>query len=288
MALRRSVALTAVLLLAAAGTAAGDDAGPVLAKQKQTAEANLKVLQVAPVARAESPSFLLFGSIPEARLKGLAATLDKHYLTALKGLQFGKDEKPWTGKLAVYVFTDRGQLRSFIRQVEKRSPDDAELATASVTGDTPHLAIGPGQGKDTVTLETQAGYQVAAAVLSARARGAPLPEWLTLGFERATAAQAANTAAGVRKRVPRQLAGRYKAADAWNDTLSLDQRLPLATAVADFLFYARGIAKPGSFLVAFRPDDEKPTKTTADALEAVNLTPEQFEVAYLKWLRANN
>jgi hypothetical protein len=274
--------------LATPVTGLADDAAPVLAKQKQTAEAILKALQVAPVARAESSNFLLFGTIPETRLKGLAASLDKQYSIARKGLQFAKDEKPWTGKLAVYVFVDRGQFRSFIRQIEKRSPDDAELTTANVTGDAPHMAIGPVQGKDAVTLETQAGNQLATAVLSARARGAPLPEWLTLGFERATAAHAANTVASVRKRVPRQLAGRYKAGDAWNDTLSLDQRLPLATAVADFLFYGKGVAKPGAFVLAFRPDDEKPMKTTADALEAVNMTPEQFELAYLKWLRANN
>src|SRR5207247_2499447 len=140
----------------------------------------------------------------------------KQYCTALKGLQFDKDAKPWTGKLAVYVFTDRGQFRSFVRQIEKRSPDDAETATASARGDTPHVAVGPGQGKDAVSAEVQAGYEVAAALMSARARGTPLPEWLVRGFERATAAQAANAPAGVRKRVPRQLAGRLKAADAWN------------------------------------------------------------------------
>jgi hypothetical protein len=183
---------------------------------------------------------------------------------------------------------DRSQFRSFVRQIEKRSPDDAESATRMATGDTPHIAVGPGQGKEAATVESQAGHEVAAAVLSARAAGAPLPEWLVLGFSRATAAQATNTPAGVRKRVARQLAGRLKPAEAWNDTLPLDQRLPLATAVADFLFYGKGVTKPDSFLNAFRPDDEKPTKTVADALEAVNLTPDKFEVAYIKWLRANN
>lgn len=274
-------------MLPAAGVAEDGDAASA-PKQKQAAEANLKALQLPTAARAETPNFLLFGALPEARSKSLGSTLEKHYATAVRGLQYAKDEKPWAGKLAVYVFTDRGQLRSFIRQVEKRSPDEAELSTSNVNGDAPHLAIGPGRGKEAPTLDVQAGYEVAAAVLAARARGAPLPEWLVQGFERATAAHATNTAASVRKRVPRQLATRYKPSDAWNDTLTPEQRLPLATAVADFVFYGRGVAKPTSFVLAFRPDDEKPTKTAADALEAVNLTPEQFEAAYAKWLRANN
>jgi hypothetical protein len=203
-------------------------------------------------------------------------------------LQFDKDAKPWPGKLTVYVFADRGQFRSFVRQIEKRSPDDGEQASASIPGDLPHIAVAPGQGKDAVTADTQAGYEVATALMTIRAKGTQLPEWLTQGFARATAAQAANTPAGVRKRVARQLAGRAKPVEAWNDTLSIEQRLPLATSVADYLFYGKGLSRAGDFLLAFRPDDEKPMKTAADALEAVKLTPEKFEAGYFAWLRSNN
>ena len=70
--------------------------------------------------------------------------------------------------------------------------------------------------------------------------------------------------------------------------ISIEQRLPLAVSVADYLFYGKGLSRPADFLLAFQPDNEKPMKTVADALEAVKLTPEKFEAGYLAWLRSNN
>jgi hypothetical protein len=286
--------LSPVLVIAAglglpmAVVAADDETAAAIAKQKQTAEANCRTLQLAPLSKAESANFLVYGASPEPRLKVLATNLERQYSTAAKGLQFEKDNKPWPGKLAVYVFADRGQFRSFVRQIEKRSPDDGDQGSAKVQGETPHIAVAPGQGRDAVTADTQAGYEVAVALMAVRSKGTQLPEWLTQGFARATAAQAANSPAGVRKRVARQLAARSKPAEAWNDMLSIEQRLPLATSIADYLFYGKGLSRPADFLLGFRPDDEKPMKTAADALEAVKLTPEKFEAGYLAWLRSNN
>lgn len=280
--------LTIGLVLAPLAFAADDEAAATIAKQKQTADANWKAMQLPPAAKTESANFIVYGTIPEAKLKGLATTLEKQAATAIKGLQFDRDSRPWPGKLAVYVFSDRGQFRSFVRTIEKRSPDDAEQASRNERGDTPHIAVGPGSGKEAATPEVQAGYEVAAVVLATRAKSTPVPEWLVQGFARATAAQAANTPAGIRKRAARQLGGRVKAADAWNEELAIEKRLPLATSVADYLFYGKGASKPADFLMAFRPDDEKPMKTTVDALEAVKLTPEQFEAGFAKWLRSNN
>ncbi len=277
--------IVAAGLLGPSALAAEDGA---VAKQKQVAEENCKALRLAPLGRAESANFLLYGTVPDPRLKALAANLEKQYATAAKALQLDKDSKPWTGRLTVYVFTDRGQYRSFVRQIEKRSPEEGDQSSANVRGDTPHVAVAPGSGRDAPTADAEAGYRVAAAVLTSRARGAELPEWLTLGFARATAAQASGTPASVRKRAARQLAGRLKASDAWNDMLSIEQRLPLATSVADYLFYGKGLSNPGMFLLAFRPDDEKPMKTAADALEAVKLSWDQFEAGYARWLRSNN
>src|SRR5688572_22412068 len=122
----RSIPFTVAfaLCVALAPPSVADETAAAVAKQKQAAESNCKMLQPAPLARAESASFLLYGSVPESRLKGLATTLERHLATAAKGLQLEKDARPWTGKLAVYVIADRSQFRSFVRQIEKRSPDD--------------------------------------------------------------------------------------------------------------------------------------------------------------------
>ena len=190
-------ALTLLSLITALGFAADDDAAAAIAKQKATAEANWRTLQMAPTGKVETTHFLVYGLSPEPRLKVLASNLERQYSTAARGLQLEKDFQAWPGKLAVYVFADRGQFRSFVRQIEKRSPEDADHSSASVQGETPHIAVAPGQGRDTA--DTQAGYDVASGLLTIRAKGTQLPEWLTQGFARATAAQAANTPAGVRK-----------------------------------------------------------------------------------------
>jgi len=281
----RPCILIACLLIFSTHTRA-DDA--TLAKQRQTADAIAKSLQLSSIVTNETKNLILCGTLTDARLKGLGATLEKQYATGVKALQFASDDPPWTGKLAVYVFADRADFRSFVRQVEKRSPDDAELGTYRLSGDTPHLAAGPGKGKDAPTPEVQAGHQLAAVLLAARARNVPLPEWVVTGFAKATTAHAAGTSSGVRKRSARALATRFKVSEVWSDTAPAEVKQVLAVSVADFVFYGKGVPKPVDFLNGFRPDDEKPMKTATDALSATQLTPEQFEIAYRRWLLSNN
>lgn len=282
--LRPSLLVTCFVILT---TAARADDSP-LAKQRQTADAIVKSLQLSSIVTHETKNLIVLGTLPDAKVKALGATLEKQYAAAVKALQFANDDPPWSGKLAVYVFSDRADFRSFVRQVEKRSPDDAELGSFRLRDDMPHAAAGPGKGKDAPTAEAQAGYQLAAALLAARAKNVPLPEWLVTGFAKATAAHAGGMSAGNRKRAARNLGLRFKASDTWNDMVPLEARQVLAVSVADFVFYGKGVAKPVDFLNGFRPDDEKPVKTATDALSASQLTPEQFDIAYRKWLLSNN
>jgi hypothetical protein len=286
--MRLTLAFVLIAGLNAWPAAGRTDEPAAVAQQKRAAEANWTALQISRSATAETPNLLLFGALPEARLKSLANTLEKQYAVAVKALQFEMDEKPWTGKLTVYVFGDRTRYRSFVRQIQKRSPDESEQGSFDVKGDTPHVAVAPGKGRDGPMAETEAGLQLAAALLAGRAKEVPLPEWLVVGFGRATAAQAANLPPAARKRTARELARRLRPTDAWNEALPAEQRFALGAGVADYLFYGKGVNRPADFLLAFRPTDEQPMKTTADALAAVKLTPEQFEAGYARWLRANN
>jgi hypothetical protein len=282
------VILLAIGLFVLPAETRSDDPADTITRQKQTAETNWSALKITPPAKAESANLLLFGTIPESRIKALAATLEKQCAVAVKALQFEKDEKPWVGKLAVYVFADRAQFRSFVRQVQKRSPDDAEHGTQDIKNEAPHVATAAGKGRDAPTAEVVAGQQLAAALLASRAKDVPLPEWLVVGFGRATAAQAAGVPPAVRKRTARELARRLRASDAWNEALPAEQRFALAAGVADYLFYGKGADKPADFLLAFRPSDEQPMKSVADALSAIKLTPELLEAGYARWLRSNN
>ena len=110
-----------------------------------------------------------------------------------------------------------------------------------------------------------------------------MPDWLVEGFSRATATQGTPAAASRKAQVARL--GRA-ARDAWNDALPVEQRPVVWAAVADYLFFGKGVGNVGDFLLGFRPDEEKPMKTGEDALAAAKLTPEKLEVGFAKWLRA--
>ena len=119
----------------------------------------------------------------------------------------------------------------------------------------------------------------------ASTKATPLPEWVVVGFARATAAHAAGQVPGVRKKAARAVVrARVKPREAWGDNLPIAQRMNLATAIMDFMVYGGGSPKPIDFLGGFRPDDEKPTKTADDALAAAKMTVDQFELAFVRWL----
>ncbi|MFO0806993.1 MAG: hypothetical protein U0746_00035 [Gemmataceae bacterium] len=277
-----------IILMALVVPVQADEAADLLAKQKKAVEAALAAVQLPPQPVVESPNLLLAGPLSEARLKALSATLEKQYAAAIKALQFEGSEKPLPGKLAVYVFDDRTKYRSFVRAVAKASPDDDEQARQLIKGDTPFVAVGPGRSKDSPAPEAQAGYQVAIALLGVRTRNAPLPEWASLGFAKATAYQASGASGGARKKGARDIvARRGRVADLWSDKLSAEQKLALGTSVMDFLVYGKGVPKPIDVISAMRPEEEKVMKSAEDVFGAVKMTPDQFEAVFLKWLRAN-
>lgn len=276
-------ALMATLVMLACGVA-DQSPDPIVEKQKQAGASAVKAMAGSPMTNVETPSLLIWSSIPEQKLKSLSALLEKQFTTAAAALQYEKGERPWPGKLTVYLIPDRQQFRSFVRQVEKRSPDDSEQSSQMLSGETPHVAVGPGRSASAASLEAQAGNEIATAVLATKMKAVPLPEWVTAGFARTVTAHAANQSPNVRKKTARDLIrARVRPREAWGDVLSQEQRLALAGSIMDFLVFGGGV-KTTQFLGGFRPDDQKPTKTVEDALNAVDLTIDQFEAAFVKWL----
>src|SRR5205823_7224736 len=86
---RTRPALLVACSLILAATARADDA--TLAKQRQTADAVAKSLQVTSIVSHETKTLILYGTLPDAKLKALGATLEKQYATGVKALQFAND-----------------------------------------------------------------------------------------------------------------------------------------------------------------------------------------------------
>jgi len=255
----------------------GEDAE--VAKQKTHAEESLKKAHPGQRAATETAHLYLLGAAPEARLKSLAAILEKQYTAAVKALEFEPSNPPWPGKLTVFVLADQAELKSFIRQIEKRSPLPEETGSAVWRSETPHLAIAIPAAKEPA-LEVSAGQQLTTALLYSRARSQDVPDWLLNGFAKATANQ--GSPAAPRKRHIAKL--NVPATAAWNPDVPAEPRGLIAASVAEYLIYGKAVKVP-ALLGAFRrgegQDSEKPTM---DAFKDLELSPEKLEYGWRQWL----
>jgi len=96
-----------------------DEKSDTLAKQKAAADANWKKLEIPNASpMVETPHFLIYSRQSEAKAKALGATLDKVFATATKALKYDDKDRPWPGKLAIYLVPERSQFVDFMRKVE--------------------------------------------------------------------------------------------------------------------------------------------------------------------------
>jgi hypothetical protein len=306
----RRTSATGLALLA--GLLAGpalraDENDDAAAKQKAAAADNWQKLELkdAPGV-AETAHLLLYAQMPEAKAKALVASLEKQYELAAKVLKFDdKEQRPWPGKLTVYVLADKPTFNSFLRKVEKRSPME-ETSVVVVRGDEPHVAAGPPRGADprpvrppagdpvsrgllslNPAADQQAGYLVSEALLTKKAgAGAEVPEYLRGGFSRATAYHAATPPAAlpVRRGNP-TWAGLVRgrpAAATWAAMLGPEEQMLFGSHLMDYLAYGPGTSKLPDFVGGFRVE-EGMSKTLKDALESAKITELDLERGWAKW-----
>lgn len=275
----RWVSAVSFLILAAMASAADDAA--LMTKQQQTAEKNFETIQTGNRSRAETDHIFVVGSVPDSRLKSLANALEKTYAVAVKGLQFHDNDPVWKGKLAVLVFNDAPNYRSFARQITKRSPVGDETNSAQLTGENPMMGVAAASFKDAATMDAALQHRLAQAMIAARAKTDKLPDWLINGFAKATSNQALPL--GTRKKQVVKLG--LPATAAWSTDLPAEVRNQVAASVVEYLFYAKTV-KPGEFLAAFRPETDQmdidiPINTI---LEKVSMTPEKLDAGWRQWL----
>jgi len=284
-----AVLTVAVALAGLAGPAAGAD--DELAKQKKAAMDNWALLEAGEPAFHETEHLLLFG--PKSQKKQLrewGPLLEKYHALAEKALQVKPKEDLWPGKLAVFVFAERGPYTAFIRRVEKRRLIADEVGSHAVEGDTPHVAAAPPRSKLDPAAERQAGEQVAAALLQKKAGPkTPLPGWLAEGFGRATTWEVFKDDKDVKaeRRLAFTLATvkpKRKASDVYAGSLEVDEAVPLRASLADFFAYGPGAARFVRLVESFRPEENMDRKTTEQALTAIAVKPDFLDKRWKQWL----
>jgi hypothetical protein len=276
-------AMLAVLLLTV-GLIADEKEDP-LRKQKETAEANWKRLEISkPAPPVESAHLIVYSDYPETRTKALSTAAERYYAAAAKALKYGTKDKPWPGKLAVYVISDRTLFNRFIRGVAKRSPEGEEFAIITITGDTPHLAVGPMRGEklpsDSVVMS-----QIATALLKAKVGGAgAMPDWVMNGFAEATSYRAGNSSTRPNPKWAKAVAN-VPLSSLWGDELSAEAKLIVGAFIVDYLAYGPGNERFADFVKALRPGENGMLPPDKDILAAARLDEETLEYRAKKWIK---
>lgn len=243
-----------------------------------------------PLALFEQNNLFVVGDLPEGHVQRLAQSLQKQYAVAAKALGFTDAEKPWPGKLAIYLLSDRAAYASFVRTVEHRRPESDESYTMDVRRPEPHVAIGPPE-RGGPSADEQAGRQLAIALLKKCARpNAGLPEWLRDGFGRATAYRARFSLQQLPARTGNRewsakISRRASVAVTWSAGLSPELRSAFGAQLSDLLAYGPFMAKFPAFVKAFGPiADAMPNATTVKkALAAAKIDPLALERAWARW-----
>jgi hypothetical protein len=284
----RFVAVTLFCALPFSATFA-DERSDAIAAQKSAAAAHLKKLDVANHTIQETDDLFVCGSVGMVKAKALADQLQKHYAATVKALKFEGNERPWKGKLAIYVFLDKKVYASFVRTVEQRRPESEETGSSEVRSDEPHVAITAEPGARAGALEAEAARQVAAALLIRRASPAELPEWFKSAFARAVQMRTdPKSAGGDRAKVHQLLARRMnpvKPSDGWMGSDEKEKPI-IAASVVEYLVFGPEATKFPMLLSGFRASEENVSPNMDTALKAAGMTSEGLDKAWRKWVQS--
>jgi hypothetical protein len=284
----RFSSLTALVLLVCSPLARCDERSDAIARQKTTAMNNMEKVGVEKPNSHESADLILCGVLPTEKLKALGEAVQKQYAVAFKAVKYGPEETPWTGKLAVYVFTEKGHFNSFIRQVEQRRPEPEQTSSMDVRSDNPHAVLYSDK-TDIASQEAEASKMVTIALMSRKAgTNAELPRWFTDAFARAVRMRSdprGGTAekAAIRRAVLNRVKN-VKPSDAWMAEGSKEQEL-IALGLVDYLSFGPESEKFPSVLAGFRPSDGNANPTMDSALMSAGFTAEALEKGWKKWVQ---
>ncbi|MSR53538.1 MAG: hypothetical protein EXS09_09660 [Gemmataceae bacterium] len=270
-------------------SARGQDKNITIAKLKETAADAMKKSEVKDANLAETDNLIFASTLPEAKAKSVADSLQKTYLVAAKALKF-EDAEVKGFRAVVYAFGDVDQFRQFQRAVLKTRPDPDSFAIADVKRDVPFLAITARRGEKAPNFEVMAGNEICKALLSKKGGNAKITEWMKDGFARAVKMRSNPASVGTDRsavsRIAPRLAKTAKGSSvvdkAWSGT-GKDKDL-VAASLMDFLTFGAGAEKLSNILNGLIPGDGGTDPTFGDALKASDWMLEDLDRAWRDWL----
>lgn len=282
------ILLTVLIIGGAAFASEGVD--PKVTAQIKLAQENWAILEAGEPALHETPHCLIVASKPlEGKLKDFGVLLEKHYTKAEEVVKPEKNER-WPGKMTVYLFAERDEFTAFVRRVSKRRLDPEETTGHSVEGAFPHVFTGPPRSKVAGNLEQHAAEELAAALMHRKAGDkVVLPDWLLMGFGRATSwrigpRDPATTAARTRA-IEIMTKKKYSVQQVWGGDISPEERAVLRASLADLLAYGPGSSRFPQFIVGFRPEDNNQPRSPEQALGTTGIKVENLAKVWPDFVR---
>jgi hypothetical protein len=283
---RAAIALAVLLALGAATGRSAEEKAAKVAAQKKAALAAWAAVEAGPMCSRETRRLLVYApGAMEKRLKAIGTLLEKYHDLAVGALAVKPDEA-YPGKIAVFLLPKQELLPTFARRIEKRRPTAGETGSFSAADDTLRAVAAPGEGKPTVPVEARAGEQLA-ALLAMRRAGVrtAVPDWVLQGFGRATSYRALPREKFVLqdRTKTRVLVRKRNASDVWGGALEAEEADCLQGSLVELLAY--GSKSFGKLLDGYKPGENALTKTTAQAMEAADISPDKVNRAWKNFVR---
>lgn len=221
------------------------------------------------------------------RAQEWAKLAEKHRDLALKTLDLD-DEEAQEAKLGIFIWANADQLKSYIRRVEKRSPEKDEVAVVNPDDWVLRAAAIVGTAKEGTLGEHRVGEMVAALMIGRKAkRTSKVPDWLTMGFGRATTWKLATPSLRPLVEEKRRVASYSKKWNGWQ-VLCGDASGPDATALQAsavyYLAFGPSASKFTKFVEGFQLDDNNNTRSLDQVIEYSGIEREAFSTGWQKWV----
>jgi hypothetical protein len=272
------------------GTHGQDD--EVAQRQKKRAVENWKrAFESEPGIVHESQNFIFVApnGTEENKVRALAEKMDGYFNSVKVALGGPSKKALWPGKMTVYLFTEKKNLSSLIRTVEKRRPATVGLGSFYLKGESTHLVACTPVEKEDPSQEQQALNQLFdAAFTRFGGDNHGIPEWLMLGFMDATAWE--NDAKRREKEVNevKAVADHKKTPkntkDLFANTLTGKELYLVRTSLASYLAYGPGQEKFTDMLRACKGERNQ-TKTIDEILGSIDNNQTKLNRQWLTWVR---
>lgn len=287
----RLLALAVLALgLVALGARAQDD--EVAQRQKKRAIENWKrAFDSDPGLVVETQNFIFLAPMgyEEIKVRALGEKMDG-YFNSMKAALGGPSKKTlWPGKMTVYLFSEKKNINSLIRSVEKRRPSDVGLGSFYLKGEQVHLTACTPAAKEDPSQEQQAIRQLLdASIQKFGGDNNGIADWMIQGFLDATAWENNAKQREAEMKEVKALADHKKTPkntrDLFSNALTGREAYLIRTSLVDFLAYGPNQEKFPELLRAFKVEMNR-QKTIDEVLGAVDTNQTKLNRQWLLWVR---